>query len=119
MSRIRVSGPARRDIVKILRRSGAEFGQQARDRDRRLIEQAIQDLGDDAARVGVQPIDDVREGYFIYHLKWSREASADSPVRQPRHVIAFYVGDSGEIIVARVFHERLMLSRHLVEPHDH
>ena len=119
MRRIRVTGPARRDITNILRRSGENFGNQARDRYRRLIDQAIQDLSDNAARVGVQSIDDIREGYFLYHLKWSRKASAGSPVRQPRHLIAFYLDDSDGIIVARMFHERQMLSRHLVEPDDH
>lgn len=119
MRRIRVTGPARRDIAKILRRSVADFGKQGRDRYRRLIDQAMQDLGDDPARVGVQSIDEIREGYFLYHLKWSRKASAGSPVRQPRHLIAFYLDDSDDIIVARMFHERQMLSRHLVEPDDH
>jgi len=119
MRRVRVTGPARRDIAKILRRSGAELGSQARRRYRRLIDQALQDLGDDADRAGVRPIDDVREGYFVYHLKWSRKASARPPVRQPRHLIAFYVDDSDAIIVARVFHERQMLSRHLTGHEDH
>ncbi len=119
MRRIRVAGPARRDIAKILRRSGENFGNQARHRYRRLIDRAMEDLGDDAARIGVQSIDDIREGYFLYHLKWSRKALADSPVRQPRHLIAFYFDDSDNIIVARVFHERQMSSRHLVEAGGH
>ena len=118
MRRIRVTGPARRDITKILRHSGENFGIQSRDRYRRLIDQAMQDLGDDTARVGGQSIDEIREGYFLYHLKWSRKASPGSPVRQPRHLIAFYVDDSDDIIVARVFHERQVLSRHLMGRDD-
>ena len=119
MRRIRVTGPARRDIAKILRRSGAEFGDQARRRYRRLIDQALQDLGDNAARAGVRSIDDIREGYYLYHIKWSRRGSVDPPVRQPRHLIAFYVDDSDAIIVARMFHERQMLAQHLKEPDDY
>lgn len=119
MRRIRVTGPARRDIAKILRRSGENFGNQARNRYRRLIERAIQYLGEDADRVGVRTIDDIREGYFIYHLKWSRKGSAKPPVRQPRHLIAFYIDDSDAIIVARVFHERQMLAQHLIDHNDH
>ena len=69
MRRVRVTGPARRDIGKILQRSEADFGDQARQRYRRLIEQALPDLGDDAARVGVRPMDDIREGDLVYHLK--------------------------------------------------
>jgi plasmid stabilization system protein ParE len=115
MRRVRVTGPARRDIAKILERSGADFGYEARRRYRRLIEQALQDLGTDAARAGVCAIDDVREGYFAYHLKWSRKESRGPSVRQPRHLIAFYIDDSGAVIVARLFHERQMLARHLTD----
>lgn len=119
MRRIRVTGPARRDIAKILTRSGAEFGNVGRGRYRQLIEQAMRDLGEDAARVGVRSIDDIREGYYLYHLKWSRKASGGPLVRRPRHLIAFYIDDSDDIIVARIFHERQMLSRHFAEPDDH
>lgn len=116
MRRIRVTGPARRDITRILQRSGTDFGHQARLRYRTLIDQALQDLGDDAARAGVQSIDDIREGYLLYHLKWSPKSSSGLPVRQPRHLVAFYIDDSGAIVVARVFHERQMLSQHLSDP---
>jgi len=118
MRQIRVTGPARRDIAKILRRSRAEFGEQTRQRYRRLIDQALQDLGDDPDRAGVRAINDVREGYFVYHLKWSRMASPGPSVRQPRHLIAFFADDSDAIIVAGVFHERQMLARHITDNDD-
>jgi plasmid stabilization system protein ParE len=118
MRRIRVAGPARRDITQILRRSGAEFRDQARQRYRTLVDQALKDLSEDPTRAGVQSIDDLRAGYFLYHLKWSRKASAGPRVQGPRHLIAFYIDDSNDMIVARVFHERQMLSRHLVDPDD-
>jgi plasmid stabilization system protein ParE len=119
MKRLRVTAPARRDITNILRHSSAEFGDQARQPYKTLIDQALQDLGDDAARVGVQSADDIREGYFLYHLKWSRKASVGLSVRQPRHLIAFYFDDSDAVIVARMFHERQMLSRHLMDHDNH
>ncbi len=118
MKRIRITGPAHRDIAKILQRSGTEFGDQARRRYRWLIDQALQDIGENTARPGVRSADDIREGYFLYHLKWSRKGPTRPPVRQPRHLIAFYVDDSDTIIVARVFHERQMLSRHLMDHDD-
>ncbi len=64
MRRIRVTGPARRDITKILQRSSAEFGDQARQRYRGLIDQALQDLSEDAAGIGLHSIDHIREGRF-------------------------------------------------------
>jgi len=115
MRQVRVTGPARRDMGKRLERSGADFGDQARRRYRRLIEQTLHDLGDNATRAGVRSIDDIREGYFVYHLKWSRKDTRGPSVRQPRHLIAFYIDDSDAVIVARLFHERQMLARHLTD----
>lgn len=113
MRRVRVTGPARRDIAKTLRRSGEEFGKQARARYRRLLDQALRELGEDSARIGVRAIDDIREGYFTYRLKSSVRRRRNASVRRPRHLIACYVDDSSDVIVARVFHERQMLVRHL------
>ena len=98
----------------MLRRSSDDFGPQARDRYQRLLDQTLMDLRKDPNRVGVRPIGDVREGYCIYHLRSSAERTPQPSVRQPRHLVAFYIDDAGDVIVARVFHERQMLSRHLV-----
>ena len=115
MKRVRVTGPARRDVARALRRSGQDFGKQARERYRHLIDQALKDLEEDPTRIGVKAIDDIREGYFTYHLRSSARSRRPSSVRRPRHLIAFYVDDSGDVIVARVFHERQMLAQHLVD----
>lgn len=115
MRRVRITGPARRDIARTLRRSTQDFGNQARERYRRLLDQALKDLGEDPARIGVRAIDDIRTGYFTYHLKSSTRSGSKSSVQQPRHLIAFYVDDSGDVIVARIFHERQMLARHLID----
>ena len=72
------------------------------------------DLREDPNRVGVRPIADVRKGYYTYHIRSSTQRTPKPSVQQPRHLVAFYVDDAGDVIVARVFHERQMLSRHLV-----
>ncbi len=113
MRHVRVTGPARRHIAKTLRRSGEDFGKQARARYRRLLDQALRELGEDPARIGVRAIDDIREGYFTYHLKSSVRSRRNASVQRPRHLIVFYVDDSGDVIVARVSHERQMLARYL------
>ena len=73
------------------------------------------DLSKDPERAGVREIGDIRVGYFVYHLRFSAKPKPTPTVRRPRHLIAFSVEDSGDIIVARVFHERQMLARHLSE----
>ena len=117
MRQVRVTDPARRDIANVLRRSHEDFGRDARVRYRRLLDRALSDLADDPARIGVRGIDDVRRGYFAYHLRSSTKGAPRPSVRQPRHLIVFYLDDSGNVIVARVFHERQMLARHLVDDH--
>jgi toxin ParE1/3/4 len=113
VKRVRITGPARRDIANALRRSREDFGGRASERYRRLLDRALQDLATDPRRPGVRAIDDIRPGYFIYHLKSSAKAQPEAAVRRPRYLIAFRVDDSGDVIVARVFHERQMLARYL------
>jgi plasmid stabilization system protein ParE len=67
----------------------------------------------DPRRPGVRAINDVRPGYFIYHLRLSARGQGKGTVRRPRHLIAFRIEDSGDVLVARVFHERQMLTRYL------
>ena len=99
--------------VSILRRSGDDLGNQARARWRNLIGRVLRHLGENPYRVDVRSIDDVREGYSIYHSSWNAGRERKGSVRHPRHLIAFYVAETGDVIVARLFHERQMLARHL------
>lgn len=113
MRRVRIAGPALRDIARVLRHSEEEFGRAARLRYRRLLDKALRELAQDPARIGVRHIDDVREGYFTYHLRSVSQRSPAIPVRRPRHLVAFRLDASGDVTVVRVFHERQMLARHL------
>lgn len=113
MTQLRVSGPARRDIGRVLRHSRMEFGQEAADRYRALLDRGLRDLTDDPGRPGVRNIDEVREGYRAFHLKFSRDRTSGPTVRHPRHVIVFRIDRDGAVLVARVFHERQLLDRHL------
>ncbi len=117
MTLLRVAGPARRDIGKILRRSRDEFGPEAANRYRSLFDQALRDLSEDTKRPGVQSIDDVRPNYWVFHLKFSLGRVPKPSVRHPRHVIVFRIESDSSILVARVFHERQLLERHLRD-HD-
>jgi plasmid stabilization system protein ParE len=113
VNRVRITGPAQQDIVNILRWSKAEFGAQAKSRYKRLIDRALNDLSRDPAKAGVRSIEDVRSGYFIYHLSHSKRRRDTTIVRRPRHVIVFLLDERSDVIVARLFDERQMLRRHL------
>ena len=115
MKQVRLTRAARNDLKRILRRSETEFGQSIRARYKALLDHAISDLAVDSGRNGVKPIDDVRPGYFIYHIKWSKPAIAGPSVKRPRHLLVFSLDDDDFIVIAAVVHERELLARHLAD----
>ena len=109
---VRLSRGARRDLKQILRHSELEFGETVRTRYKQLLDQAIADLADDAGRVGVRCIDEVRSGYFVYHLKWAKARVGPPTIRRPRHLLVFRILDEF-ILLAAVAHERELIEHHL------
>jgi len=110
---VRLAPGAIADIRRILHRSKAEFGLGAGSRYKVLLDQALQDLGEDPHRFGVRPVPDVRPGYFVYHVKFSKPRVTGRTVGRPRHLFVFSVDASDAVLVAAVVHEREMLERHL------
>ena len=113
MRRVVITKLAASDIQRILRRSEVEFGVAARSRYRELLDRAIRDVAEHPAHPGVRAIDDVRAGYRLYHLRYSRTAVAGLRVGRPRHLLAFYLPDDERLVVAAVVHERELIERHL------
>lgn len=110
---MRLAPGAIADIRRILQRSKAEFGAGAGARYKVLLDQALQDLGEDPRRVGVRPVPDVRPGYFVDHVKFSKPRVMGRTVGRPRHLVVFSVDASDAVLVAAVVHEREMLERYL------
>lgn len=113
MRRVRLTRAARNDIKRILRRSETEFGEVVRGRYKALLDQAISDLTADPDCHGVKSIDAVRNGYFIYHIKWAKRSISGPSIKRPRHLLVFWIDDDNVIVVAAVVHERELLKRHL------
>lgn len=69
--RLRVSLPARADIIEILNFSERQFGMATRLRYRRLLDQAFSDLRENCHRHGVKLLAD-EDSIYAYHLNLSR-----------------------------------------------
>jgi plasmid stabilization system protein ParE len=110
---VRLTPGAIADIRGILQRSKAEFGAGVGVRSKVLLNQALQNLEEDPRRVGVRPVPDVRPGYFVYHVRFSKPRVTGPTVGRPRHLVVFSVDASDAVLVAAVVHEREMLERHL------
>ncbi len=113
MRRVRLTRSARNDIKRILRRSETEFGEVVRGRYKALLDQAISDLAEDPDSHSIKSIDDVKSGYFIYHIKWAKRRISGTSIKRPRHLLVFWIDDDDVIVVAAVTHERELLVRHL------
>jgi toxin ParE1/3/4 len=115
---LHVTGPARRDIASILKRTIQEFGEPAARRYTALIRQALIDLQADPERPGSKQRPDIMiEGARTYHISFSRKRVSGSPVKDPRHFVLYRRRDDGVIQIARILHDSRDLQRHI--PQDY
>jgi toxin ParE1/3/4 len=115
-SEVRVTGPARRDLAAILKRSRKEFGEAAALRYEALLAQALRDIRDDPERPGSKERPEIMiEGARTYHLSFSRSRVSGSSVREPRHFLLYRRRDERVIEVGRILHDSRDLARHLQE----
>ena len=111
--KIHVTGPARRDITTILKRSLQEFGMDASLRYRALIRQALLDIELDHERPGSQARPEIMiDGARTYHLSLSRPRVSGIRVKEPAHFLLYR--RRGEAIeVSRILHDARDLEQHL------
>jgi len=111
-----VTGPARRDIAAILKRSIREFGPAASLRYRALIRQALVDIEADPERIGSKERPEIMiEGARTYHLQLSRSRVNGPTVKEPRHFLLYRRRSDGVLEIARVLDEARDFQRHLPE----
>ena len=111
-----VTGPARRDIAAILKRSLQEFGIDASLRYRALIRQALLDIEADHERPGSKERSEIMvEGARTYHISLSRNRVSGARVKEPRHFLLYRRREDGVVEVARILHDGRDLDRHLPE----
>lgn len=110
-----VTASAREDIRQILSWTQRHFGEAARIRYKTLISTAIQDVLRQPDRPGVKVRRELAEGLHTYHLSFSRERAGEisGPVKRPRHLLVFRFENPKTIVILRVLHDRMELSRHL------
>src|SRR5580700_5155481 len=114
---VRVSGPARRDLISILKLSRKEFGEAATLRYAALMAPALRDIGEDPERHGSKARPDLTiEGVRTYHLEFSRKRVSGRRVKESRHFLIYRfrsaVGHGGAVEVARIVHDSRDLERH-------
>ena len=118
--RFHVTGPARRDIAAIVKRSLREFGEAASRRYGALIRQALLDIEADPERPGSKERREILiRGARTYHLQLSRSRVSGPGVRAPRHFLLYRRRADGVTEVARVPDDVRDLERHLPEDYRH
>ena len=114
-----VTGPAKRDITAILKRSIREFGKDASVRYRALIRQALNDIRADPERPGSRERPEIMiPGARTYHLQFSKSRVGGQAVKEPRHFLLYRRKPDGVIEVARLLDDVHDLARHLPDDYQ-
>jgi toxin ParE1/3/4 len=113
VARYRLSDPAKADIASVLRASETMHGSQARIRYRGLLTAALRRIAADP--IGPSTVDrsELFAGLRSLHIRHSRAASREAPVRHPAHVIFYRAVEPDVVEIVRVLHERMEPSRHV------
>ena len=111
-----ITGPARRDLTAILKRSLQEFGAVAALLHGALIRRALLDLEAVQETVGLYARPEIMvEGARTYHLAMSRNRVTGVKVKEPRHFLLYRRRQDGVAEVARILHDSQDLDRHRPE----
>lgn len=109
--RLLVAPLARADIKKILDRSEADFGPDARQRYRDLFVRGFQFLRDNPRPVSSRELATPRHALLSLHLRNIPKARGGGVARPP-HLIVYREVD-GVLLVERILHEKMELLTHL------
>ena len=113
---LRLTGPARTDIARLLDWSAEHFGVAGRRRYETLIETALRDIAADPRRIGSREEPALGPSRRIYHVRLSRERAKvqHGSVRSPRHILVYRILEEEDLVVVlRVLHEAMDLLRHV------
>jgi len=111
--KLRITGPARRDLVAIMRHSREQFGREAQLRYERLLNSAIRELAVDPRRPGARVFEGATRRVWLYHARHAgQRLPATDQVGRPRHILVFEVADD-VVRILRVLHDAMDLPQRL------
>lgn len=109
--KLRITGPARRDIGAALAWSLGRFGPEAQARYRELIARGLTSIGSGTASGAVLRTE-LGEGVCLYHLRHARGVPAI--VQAPRHFLAFRI-EGETAVILRLLHDAMDLPSRMAD----
>ena len=98
----RVTGPARTQLVEVLARSAADYGERGKANYQALLEAAMEDVGAEPRRPGARPVKRI-QGVWCYDIRYSRSRlPKERRVRDPWHVLVYCLDDDGAVAILAV-----------------
>jgi toxin ParE1/3/4 len=98
----RVTGPARTQIVEVLAKSAADYGERGETNYQALLEAAMEDVGANPQRPGARSVERIK-GVWCYDIRYSRNRLArERRVRDPWHVLVYCQDDDGVVAILAV-----------------
>ena len=109
--KLRISGPARRDITAAMVWSLEKFGADSRDRYRELIRRALNAIASGTAH-GAASRPELGDNVFLYHLRHARGEPAI--VQSPRHFLVCRI-EGETAIILRMLHDAMDLPSRMAD----
>jgi toxin ParE1/3/4 len=106
---------AQDDIEGILAWTLENFGPQTLERYAKLIQTAIEDVGEDPELAGSVHRPEIAKGCRTYHLFHSRKRAGrrGQRVRNPRHLLLYRKRSDETVEIGRVLHDTMDFEEHL------
>ena len=112
--RVDLTYGARDDVKDIMRWTANMFGARTAKRYRALLNQAIDDIGNDPERPGSKARPEAMlAGIRTYHISFSRHRVSGPGVKDPRHFLVYRRREEGVIEVVRILDDIRDLHLHL------
>jgi toxin ParE1/3/4 len=109
--KLRITGPARRDLAAAMVWSIGKYGADARDRYRELIRRALNAIASGTAH-GAAPRPELGEGVILYHLRHARGEPAI--VQSPRHFLVCRI-EGKTAVILRMLHDAMDLPSRMAD----
>jgi toxin ParE1/3/4 len=112
-----IAPKARSDIASILAWTQENFGPQTMNRYSKLIQTAIEEIGEDPKLAGSTGRLEIGEHCRTYHLCHSRKKAGrvGGKIRHPRHFLLYRVTETNVVEIGRVLHDSMELEAHIPE----
>ena len=114
MRKLNLTDRAGQDLDAIYAYTEERYSQRQADQYEQLLSQSLKDIQHDPYRPESKDRTDIGSGLRSLHTRHSTSRSG-TEVKNPRHVVIYYLPNEDQITVSRILHDSMDVQRHISE----